>query len=401
MDFRLQFGYGMMEHCRALLSAWGGGHAILSPRDLTRDQMLRLSKNLHKIPGATMSLDPQFYLPHSDHYRLCTHDFWPKTYNSSIFWQGPELSELLRKLVQLNNELATSEIILPGLLAQAPDDDWIAAQQSIVDEAGQQLPERQLLATVALGADALRSSDNVGTLVEASEKWNCQGVYVVAEHPRGQYLVDDPDWLANLIDLLAGLKLAGKRVILGYSNHQELIAAIAKPDAIASGTWMNVRSFPPEKFRSSYEEEIKQRAVWYYCPQALSEYKIPFLDIAYRQGLLGEMQPGANCDGGYAAALFSGNQPSSIGLSEQAGFRHYLHALRVQTAESIHATYDETVALQTTRLDRAESLLRRLTAAGVRGQMRDFSELIDVSRAALAVFNSTRGPIMRRVWNTL
>ena len=32
MELFLQFGYGMMEHCRVLLSAWGGGTTILSPQ---------------------------------------------------------------------------------------------------------------------------------------------------------------------------------------------------------------------------------------------------------------------------------------------------------------------------------------------------------------------------------
>ncbi len=65
-----------------------------------------------------------------------------------------------------------------------------------------------------------------------------------------------------------------------------LIASVAKVDAIASGTWMNLRSFPPAKFRASYDDEIKQRAIWYYCPQALSEYKLFYLDIAKKLGKL-------------------------------------------------------------------------------------------------------------------
>ena len=68
----------------------------------------------------------------------------------------------------------------------------------------------------------------------------------------------------------------GSEVILGYCTHQMLVAGAAKVSAIASGTWMNVRSFPPEKFKAVYEEEIRQRATWYYCPQALSDIRSPF-----------------------------------------------------------------------------------------------------------------------------
>lgn len=85
MELYLQFGYGMMDHCRVLLSSWGGGTAILSPRDLTDDQLRRLGADLAAVPGANTLLDPQFYLPHSDHKKLCEHDYWPKDYETTVF----------------------------------------------------------------------------------------------------------------------------------------------------------------------------------------------------------------------------------------------------------------------------------------------------------------------------
>ena len=48
---------------------------------------------------------------------------------------------------------------------------------------------------------------------DRSERWNPDGYYIVAEHPNGNYLVDDPNWLANLLDLAAGVKLRGARVV--------------------------------------------------------------------------------------------------------------------------------------------------------------------------------------------
>jgi serine/threonine protein kinase len=43
MELYLQFGYGMMEHCRFLVSEWQGGTVVLSPRDLTDEQLGRLA----------------------------------------------------------------------------------------------------------------------------------------------------------------------------------------------------------------------------------------------------------------------------------------------------------------------------------------------------------------------
>src|ERR1035441_5985411 len=276
MELVLQFGYGMMEHCRTLLNQWQGGTVILSPRDLTDEQLGRFSASIRDIQDARLLLDPQFYLPHADHERLCSHAYWPAEYQTGTFWQGPPLRTLLERLRDLNRRLETSSFLLPGMLAAQVDEDWLGIQQSTLEEAAALNTGQRLTMTIALSADASRDPNQIANLLERAERWMADAFYVVVEHPNGQYLVDDPNWLANVVDLAAGLRLLHRPVILGYCNHQMLIAAVAKTTAIASGTWMNVRSFPPAKFVTEYEEEMRQRATWYYCPQALSEYKIPF-----------------------------------------------------------------------------------------------------------------------------
>jgi hypothetical protein len=401
MELYLQFGYGMMEHCRHLISTWGGGTVVLSPRDMNDRQLRNLSSKITDLEGGQVLLDPQFYLPHADHERLCSHKYWPSDYDTGAFFQGPSLQKLLQELLDLNSALGAREIILPGLLATAIDDAWLETQRIVLDAGRELAGDRQVFATIALDADTTKNQDQIASLLEAASGWECPGFYVVSEHPKGDYLVQDPNWLANVLDLAAGLRLSGAKVILGYCNHQMLAASAVRATAICSGTWMNVRSFPPDKFRSTYEDEIRQRATWYYCPQALSEYKIPFLDIAQRQLVLGRMAPAPELDGRYAQHLFEGPQPTSVGFAEQLAFRHYLHALRGQVQALESASYDEARAQQDSLLDEAEDLLRALAARGVRGQQRDFSECIDVNRAALALLDALRGPILRRRWGEL
>lgn len=402
MELFLQFGYGMMDHSRTLTKAWGGGTTILSPRDLNAPQLRRLAGDLAEISHGRVLLDPQFYLPHADHERLCAHSFWPKEYDTNAFWTGPSLTRLLRELFQLNADLGCTEVILPGLLADRIDDDWLAVQAMILEEARSLNTDRKpLIATIALSSEALRNQEQIEELLADSESHLADGYYVVAEHPNGNYLVEEPNWLANVLDLSVGLRLHGAKLICGYCNQQMLVLACGKVNAIASGTWMNVRSFPPDKFRRLYDEEIKQRATWYYCPRTMSEYKVPFLDIAYRQGLLGQMAPPKEYVGDFAAKLFGGPLPSSVGFSEQAAFRHYLQCLRHQAHAASGTTFDETVEAHETMLLEAEELGRTLAAAGVRGQMRDFTSMVDVNRAALAVLVSTRGAVLRRRWTEL
>ena len=401
MELYLQFGYGMMDHCRVLLSSWGGGTAILSPRDLTDEQLQRLGTDLAAVPGANTLLDPQFYLPHSDHQKLSDHDYWPKDYETTAFWQGPPLSALLRDLSILNRAMGCTRMIIPGLFASAIDDDWLETQRAILEESRAIEKELPLIVTIALSAEVVQNTEHVSMLLEQAEAWNAEAYYVVCEHPDGQYLVEDPNWLANVLDICAGLRLNGATVILGYCTHQMLLAGAAKANAIASGTWMNVRSFPPTKFVTAYEDEIRQRTTWYYCPQALSEYKIPFLDIAHRLGILGLMAPPASLDGGYVGNLFSGAQPSTVGFTEQAAFRHYLHALRGQTISSDQTSFDAALASHQITLDASEKILHRLRGSNVSGQLRDFHQILDVNRAALGLFTSLRGPILKRMWGSI
>jgi len=398
MELYLQYGWGMMKHCRELVAGWGGGGVILSPRDLRPDQLERLSQDMNRLPGGSVLLDPQFYLPHANHERLRSHEFWPDDYDTADFWQASGTDRLVRSIAELNERLSTSATILPGLLATAVTDDWLDRQEQLMATAQNLRLAGSTWATIALSSEATRLQDGIAELLERSEAWPVGGCYVVCEHPKGEYLVRDPNWLANVLDLVAGLRLQGKSVVLGYCNHQMLLASAAGANAIASGTWMNVRSFPPDKFRALYEDEVRRVANWYYCPQALSEYTVPFLDIASRQGLLDTMAPDRGWGGGYASHLFSGTQPSTAGLQQADSFRHYLHCLHSQVQQSAGRPFEETVQLHRTQLGEAANLLAKLRAAGVYGQHRDFSENVDIGLSAIAVLEATRGGMLRRSW---
>jgi hypothetical protein len=218
---------------------------------------------------------------------------------------------------------------------------------------------------------------------------------------RRDYLVEDPLWLANVLELCAGLRIAGKRVLAGYVNHELLCLGAAAVDAVGSGTWMNVRMFSPDRFQATQEEETRRRATWYYSPTALSEFKAVFLDAAWQQGLLANLEAPTEYSSPYAAPLFAGVQPSSTGFGEREAFRHYLHCLRHQARQARRATFDETLAHHRQLLDSGEQLVTLLSSRGVLSQGRGFGEIFDVVRSALTMFEATRGPTLRRAWGRL
>lgn len=398
MQLYLQYGHGMMAHTRQLLTDWGGGGVILSPRDLNEEQLRRMASQV-LATGSEPLLDPQCFARDADHHRLLSHAYWDiiRSRATGAFLGGAGTASLLAALAALGNSLGVRRHILPGILANPVNEDWFAMQEAVIAEAPAHYGDSPLIATVAMSSDAMNDEAQIEAVIERAKTWNVQGFYVVAETPT-PYLVDAPIWLADLMLLTSGLKLLDRDVIVGYANHQLLCLAAAGVDTIASGTWLNVRAFPPEKFYAVDEDQISRRAIWYYCPHALSEYKLQFLDIAQRAGTLGAMAPHASHGSLYAAPLFAGPQPSTVNWGEQNAFRHYLTCLRAQVRDSRAVTFDATLDAHRQLLSTAETALVNFRANGVFGQDREFSNYVDVNRSALTLFERARGARMRRSW---
>lgn len=374
---------------------------ILSPRDLERRQLVKLSDEIRAMQGGQVLVDPQFYVPRSDHHRLTSHDYWPETYQTNGFFSGAGMQTLLSTVLQLNQELGCAALILPGLMADTIDDTWLATLRTTAEQAATLNAGMPLYATVALSSDSVKDTAGIQEVLAEFESLDVAGAYLLFEHPNGDYIVQDPVWLANALELAAGLRLLGKTVVVGYANHVLLCLGAASVSAIASGTWMNVRAFSRERFLAADEEDIKRKAVWYYDPSSLSEYKPAFLDMAQQRGVLASMAPQPGLRSTYAAALFSGVQPSSVGFGEQEAFRHYLQCLHEQACGVRAATFDATVSNLRKILNAAEPQAKRLAQNGVLPQLRGFSDAFDAVRSALGSLEATRGAMLRRAWSTL
>ena len=398
MKMYLQVGWGMMGLCRDLLKLWKGAGAILSPRDLTHVQITRLGKSVSSLGGEAL-IDPQCYIHASDHDRLTNHEYWQEYASNSTFNMNGSLGwgGVLGKLAELASESSVKRHILPGLLAKPVSDDWFDIQSAIIEEAPAHFGGEPLIATIALSIDAVRDENQLEAVIERAEKWDVDGFYVVVESP-SSYLVEDPVWLGNVLSLCSGLRLTGKSVLVGYCNHQMLCLASANVDVIASGTWKNVRSFGTERFNQRAPDDIARRTLWYYSPIGLSEFKIPFMDVAKTRGVLASMQAPTSLGSMFSKSLFSGAQPSSVDWREPDAFRHYLTCLRNQVLAARKPSFKSTVDFHRTVLDDAENLLLQLRSCGVFAGDRGFWKCLDTNRSALISLENTRGGRLKRNW---
>lgn len=396
MKLYLQMGHGMAGLTNYLIENWGGGLAILSPRNQTDDALVNSSKKIRSLGGQVV-FDPQFYLPRSDHHRLTKHSYWPSSYSTTDSIDD-EVKKMVDKLISdYNTPLETEFFILPGYIAKKISEQWCSYHKSIVDYASSKANGKPVFATIPLSYEVIQSEDQIHELLECIESWDVDGFYIVPEKPREEYLTQDPIWLLNLMDLCSALVHQKKRVIVGYANHQLFPLVLTGVEGIASGNWMNVRNFTSGCF-SNPEDTDRRNSVWYYCPQALSEYQLSFLDIAKRGGVLDILKTDKSFNSPEADILFSGAQPSTTAFQLRGAFRHYLQALKIQTEGLRRSTYQETKDNLNVIYSTASELLSTVRSKGVRGKNRDFSDVMDINLSAVDSFDSLRGFVMRQIW---
>jgi hypothetical protein len=397
MKFYLQMGHQMAPMCKELSKAWGGATVIISPQNIfPTNKLSPFADSMRKVNGRVL-FDPQLYTPRKSQKRLQTHDYWPRSDFTSI--EFGECRDLLIKLADINSSISAEAFILPSSITNRIDDRWGRVQGSIADQARQVASSQRLLLTVALGKEVLSDDSQVESITQYAERWDVDGVYIVCEHPDHRYLIDKPLWVANLMSLVAGIKRCGKEVIVGYANHQMLPLALAKCDAIAAGNFLNVRWFQSEHFETTDSDDTSRQTTWYYCPQALSEFKLAYLDVAWKSvKVLTSMATPAPMANEYSRTLFDGAMPSSTNYKRGDSFKHYLYCLHMQCESASKSNYAETRDSQFAQLETAARILKGLHNERIKGQDRDFGEITDVNEAAIQNFDRGFGFAMSHEW---
>lgn len=402
MELCLQVGHGMREHCYNLIKGWGKGLVILSPRDNNNESLIAFASKVKKANG-TVCVDPQMYYPHTEHEKLTGHDFWPPNYETINFTSGQDIDDMIIKLNNLNKTVGSEFYIVPMPMIEFPNDTWLDKLDAYLITAHKYVIDMPLYATIPLSAISMLDIDFLNDIIDnISSKDYVDGVYIVASHSDEDFFINNPIWLANLGELCAGLRLGNKKVILGYANQQMLFLGMTSINYIATGTFKNVRFFNKERFVPN-DESGGQQIIWYYCPNSLSDYKISYLDIAQRTGVLDLMKPPDKCKSVYASPLFAGATPSSVNFGQQPSFRHFLQCMYHQVSESRNSGFIETYDYNVKLFEDALKLALKLERNGVttnidRGMMEDHFNAV---RSAMIALSASRSVRLRRKWAML
>lgn len=401
MKLYLQFGYGMKQISINLSKEWGGTTVILSPRDISPAQ-LKSWTGAFKKSGIKTLFDPQMYFPKDIHKGLLKYEYWDSSFITHLDSSSTYEENLIGTILKYNEIAGCDDFIIPSAMYEYDEHwkkRWVKQCQKLIKASRKQIQGRQLLLTATLPANLLlQKEEEIEKIIAEAIDFDVDGYYIIAHPPKDQYLVDTPMWLSNLMQICAALKLHGKRVIMGYGNHQLLCLSATGIDAMATGTYLNVRHFT-NKFKEN--DTTKKRSVWYYYPAALSEYKMGFLDVAYNAGVLQQMKPSKDMDKGYVDLLFGGALPTSTSFVETSALMHYLNCVKCQMDNVSKKTYKETVTAHDVMLETALRRIEYLEKNGIYAQTRSFKDIVDVNRAALQRLNAVRGFQLNLEWKNL
>lgn len=297
--------------------------------------------------------------------------------------------------------MGCDKIILPG--GSIDESNFTKIYSQIIKSADYFRIEtdKKLLATICLKSGAVRNLQFIEEIIEPLKKIDVDGYYLILEPSKGEYINTDNMWAMGMIKLIACLKLQHREVLVGYSSHQNLLLSLAKVDGICSGTYANTRAFQPKRFQLQNDKEVMKKSIWYYLPDAFTEYKATFLDVAKQRNFLNYFEPQLNYKNNYSAMLFSGALPSSTNYNETNSFYHYLFCLRKQCELMTKPSYDETYSTYEFLLNCANNKIKQIKSKGISGQNRDFEPGIETNRIAMVALDEDYGLKLKLEWNNI
>lgn len=396
MELYLQMGHGMQAMALELVRVWGKGNIIISPVNIQQSKVEDFAKKINSF-GGNVLFDPQMFYPKEGHIKLQAYDYWLQEGVSITSEEGNKT--INRELLRINKQIGSSQIILPGI--EMNEEQLYYGLQWMTESAiyFSNKTDTPLLATLCLYPETIRNSSIIEVLVEQLKSIPVDGFYIIPHPSNNEYIVSDPLWVIGLMKLITCIRLCKKNVVIGYSNHQGLIYSLANVNGIASGTYMNTRSFVPAKFKSPKDDDIKHKSTWYYLPSAFSEYKATLLDVAKQRGFLDNFIPQGEFLNNYSSMLFKGALPSSTNYKETNSFKHYLYCLKLQCDMLTKSSYQETYDTYEFMLNNAENEIKDLKKRGISGQNRDFAPAIEANRVAMCANDEDYGLKLRFEWN--
>jgi hypothetical protein len=240
-----------------------GDGLILSPINITYDKL----KNLDQSIREQSFFDPQLFLPSNGRKGLLTYPYFPASildsFSSSDFKSIK--AEVAKRHVDLLNDLSFKDLIIPNRYSEIESSDYFEqVYENFIKPHCDQIPAGSSMnkyLTVIVNKTRLLDDEARDSMLDwLTGLVEIDGVYLIFDLRRTSKQIKEPDVLAEALFFIHVLKVAGKKVIIAFTNTEGILFSIANPDAISCGSYENLRNFEMTiKGRFTPQEKGKRR----------------------------------------------------------------------------------------------------------------------------------------------
>jgi len=230
-----------------------GDGFILAPSHMERNDVLGLSNEIKNIS----IFDPQFFLPNTQIRALSSYDFFPDRvangFQTNEF--GEELcEECAERCVRFQIDSNFNKIIIPTRYLTGMPPSFIEQQNRLfvtpflnaLESASNSKP---VLLQLVLNDNMVKNEDYASDLLNwITSIQGISGVYLITDINPRQKQLKDIEFLLAYLKFIDALRNNDLYVLLGFQNIESILLSIADPNAIAIGSYENLRMFNIRNF---------------------------------------------------------------------------------------------------------------------------------------------------------
>lgn len=267
-----------------MLKAGHGSGAIISPRDMKKDERLQELVTGYKATNTELLIDPQLYT--SDNVQNNTE---LPNFDSTIDWAKPEVGRpILQDSMQRQIHFAPSRYIVPGPFTPAVTDSWLKIIRDFSEDALEMSTGNGnnggLYATIAISANIVEHHESRLKLLNSISGLPVDGFYLVSDVPSQPA---NSTLLYGILDIVFRLKRNGFHILMGYTEPWALLTFPMGLDGFASSGLKNRRSFTQGQWRNSTANHgWSPQFVHFWSPLLLDKIKFPHeADVLAKKGI--------------------------------------------------------------------------------------------------------------------
>jgi hypothetical protein len=238
--------------------------AILSPVNYGPDSTdLLVRRAREELRGFSLWFDPQLYVPESTRGQLPTWPYLPGDFDSADpmergWWERTISQPLLQTCQAFRPDAICSPVALPKNFTNNYYTTSVAVANDLAARAA--VPVTQTV--IVSGVDLLlpnRPMEIASIVSRTDADW----IYLLVnneKHPRREY--DQSLEIEAILRLIAALKEADLKVMVGYCSSDMVLWKAAGADSVASGKFFNLRRFSRVRFDEPTDKG-KQLPYWF------------------------------------------------------------------------------------------------------------------------------------------